>query len=65
MRPYRILEVELHSSLVLKLYGSGQIHSTAPLPLGIIVTDTTEEENPLLFPGTKTPVTCSISSSAV
>ena len=65
MRSYRILEAELDASLAFKLYGSGQIHSTAPLPLGIIVMDTTEEENHLALPGNRTPVTCWISSSAV
>jgi hypothetical protein len=45
MRFYRILEVELLASLAFKLYGSGQIHSTALLPLEIIVMDTTGKEN--------------------
>jgi hypothetical protein len=53
MGSYRILEVELHISLAFKLYDSGQIHSTAPLYLGIIFVDTIEEENPLPLPGNK------------
>jgi hypothetical protein len=59
------MEVELHASLAFKLYGSGHIHFTAPLPLGIIVMDSTEGENPLPLPGNRIPVAWSISSSAV
>jgi len=65
MGSYRILEVKLHAFLDFKLYGSGQINSTSPLPHGIIFMDTTEEENHLPLPGNRTAATCPISSSGV